>query len=115
MFLHAVLIGCDDAPIDNQRSSLMSMCKLGYNDRFIRPPVIDRFRVGGEVALPLVHCGVHLNLGELCDFVLGIFGLDLADDDGLPKGVVIDRPMEWEEKWTSLRTAPAQVAPGTDR
>ena len=30
--------------------------------------------------------GLYLNLGELVDFLLGIGTLDIADDDGVPKG-----------------------------
>lgn len=49
------------------------------------PPAIDRARFGGEVWLPLVHVGLYANAGELLDFVAGIFGADLAHDDGVAK------------------------------
>jgi len=49
------------------------------------PPFIDQLRFGGTVFLPGVHGGLYLNVGEAFDFVLGIFFLDPAGDDGVPK------------------------------
>jgi hypothetical protein len=40
---------------------------------------ITRFRFGGEVWL-LLDVGVYLNVGELVDWVAGIFGADPARD-----------------------------------
>jgi len=49
------------------------------------PPLIDRFRFGTTLFLPGVHGGLYLNVGEVFDFVLGIFFLDPSGDDGVPK------------------------------
>jgi hypothetical protein len=49
------------------------------------PPLIDRFRFGGVLFLPGVHVGLHLNVGEVFDLLLGLFTLDPAHDDGIPK------------------------------
>jgi hypothetical protein len=49
------------------------------------PPAFDAFRFGGTVFLPGVHGGLYLNAGEAVDFIGGLFTLDLAHDDGIPK------------------------------
>ena len=49
------------------------------------PPLIDRWRVGAEVLLPVVTGGMYLNLGELWDFFAGVVGDDPAEDDGEAK------------------------------
>jgi hypothetical protein len=49
------------------------------------PPKLTAMRVGGAVFLPGVNGGLYLNLGELADFLCGIAGYDLMNDDGYPK------------------------------
>ena len=51
-----------------------------------RPPMMQRFRVGGEVIAGAVQLGVYFNLGELGDFFAGWFGFDPARDDGVEIG-----------------------------
>jgi hypothetical protein len=85
MFIHLILIGFDDTPIDNHDTSGASLCILGYNDRWNRPPMIGRYRVGGEVLLLGGQLGLYANLGEVLDFLSGLAGFDPADDDGVPK------------------------------
>jgi len=49
------------------------------------PPFIDRARFGAVLFLPFVHGGLHLNVGEVLDLVIGLAGFDPAADDGIPK------------------------------
>ena len=49
------------------------------------PPIIERLRPGVTLFLPGVHGGLYVNVGEVVDFVLGIFFLDISSDDGIPK------------------------------
>lgn len=49
------------------------------------PPFIQRFRFGGEFMIPLLNFGIYANVGEIFDFVFGIFTIDMAGDDGLSK------------------------------
>ncbi len=49
------------------------------------PPMLQRWRVGFELLLPMAHGGLYLNLGELVDFFAGLATIDIADDDGTPK------------------------------
>ncbi len=41
----------------------------------------NRLRVGFEVCLPLFNFGLFVNLGQIADFILGFFGIDLIDDE----------------------------------
>ena len=69
-------------------SLLGEMDASGSDDWFVHddgPPLIDMFRFGGTLFLPGVHGGLHVNVGEVVDFVLGVFFLDPAGDDGVPK------------------------------
>jgi len=49
------------------------------------PPMLERFRFGFEFIVPTVNAGLYLNLGEVCDFILGLTTIDIAHDDGVPK------------------------------
>ncbi len=59
---------------------------LFVNLRQAKLPLVSRFRLGGEIILPYLWGGLYLNLGELADFVCGLTTLDIAGDDGMPKG-----------------------------
>lgn len=48
-------------------------------------PMIDRFRFGGEFLIPALNFGLYVNVGEVIDFVGGIFFWDPARDDGVCK------------------------------
>ena len=48
-------------------------------------PILDRYRFGAVLYLPGVHGGLFLNVGELADFLGGLFGADLMNDDGYAK------------------------------
>jgi hypothetical protein len=54
------------------------------------PPILQRFRFGAEVIFPTTNAGLYLNLGELCDFILGLTTIDIAGDDGVPKSEQYD-------------------------
>lgn len=72
---------------------------LVFNVTNLGLPLIDRFRIGGELVLPLMNVGLYLNLGEIVDLLLGFATLDPAFDDGLPKGSPIEaRAAPSEEK-----------------
>lgn len=89
LFCHLVVCGVDNTGIDNMDKHA-DMCYLGYHDRPSRPPMIDRFRVGAEAFVPVFHLGVFLNLGELADFLIGFTTVDIAEDDGIPKGTDLE-------------------------
>lgn len=81
---------------------------FGFQVPAERPQIVSRFRVGGEVVLPLLHFGIYANLGEMADFVLGFFLLDPAEDDGLVKGCLMSsrsRPGEQEKADRALAEA----------
>ena len=59
---------------------------LGFGAAEDYPPVISQFRFGGEIYIPGLNFGLYLNAGEVIDLILGFATIDLADDDGLPKG-----------------------------
>ncbi len=89
-FLHLIAYGLDgnhknNAPGLGTEAHVMTInCCQEH-----RPPMIDRWRFGGEfMAFGLVG-GAYLNLGELADFVLGIGTLDIAEDDA----------MAWNSVW----------------
>ncbi len=48
-------------------------------------PKLEGFRIGGAVFLPGVNGGLYFNAGEVVDFVCGLVGYDLMNDDGYPK------------------------------
>jgi hypothetical protein len=54
------------------------------------PPLLDELRAGGVAFLPGVNGGLYLNLGEIGDFLCGLVGYDLNNDDGIPKFRLID-------------------------
>ncbi|MHC4945126.1 MAG: hypothetical protein ACYTG7_19080 [Planctomycetota bacterium] len=84
-FLHLLILGFDDAAFDNAEEKGATVNYFGYNHRWYRPELINRFRIGGEIIVPLIHFGTYLNIGELYDFLVGIACFDPANDDGLSK------------------------------
>lgn len=91
-FAQAGIIGTDGGAPGNAAQSAITT--VGFNVLLLSagnsaPPLIDRWRFGGEMVLPWVMGGAYLNLGELWDFVAGVFGGDPAEDDGLAKEVVM--------------------------
>jgi len=58
------------------------------------PPMVTRWRFGGEVLLPGFGFGLYLNVGELVDFLLGLGTLDIAADDGVSKAATYYIPPE---------------------
>jgi hypothetical protein len=90
-FVQLGVVGTDGGAPGNAAQSAITT--LGLNVLLISadnsaPPLIDRWRFGGEVVLPWVMGGMYLNLGELWDFFAGVFGEDPAEDDGQPKEVL---------------------------
>ncbi len=87
IFAHLGFIGSDGGDPGNVAQGSVNAVALnvlmlwGTDD----PPMIDRWRFGGEVLLPGALGGIYLNLGELYDFFAGLVGGDPAEDDGLPK------------------------------
>ncbi len=55
------------------------------------PPFQQRFRLGGELALPFSSWGLYLNPFEILDWTAGLVGLDPGDDDWLD---VFGAPLE---------------------
>ena len=93
-FAHAGVVGADGgSPGNTMQSAIYTIffnVLLLSGDETV-PPMIDRWRLGGEILLPHVIAGVYLNLGELWDFFAGLGGADPAADDGVRK-YVIERP-----------------------
>lgn len=95
IFAHLGVIGVDGgSPGDTAQSAFNT---VGFNALMLSadttaPPLIDRWRVGGELLLPGAIGGIYLNLGELWDFVAGVFGSDPAGDDGEAKEVKPSTP-----------------------
>jgi len=58
---------------------------MGIQIQDPRPHTIDRFRLGGQVLLPGVEGGLYLNVGQVFDLVLGLFTLDIGNDDGVER------------------------------
>jgi hypothetical protein len=90
LFVQAGVIGVDGGAPGNAAQSAINT--VGLNVLLISansdaPPLIDRWRFGGELLLPGAIGGMYLNLGELWDFVAGVFGGDPAGDDGEEKEV----------------------------
>ncbi len=61
----------------------------GNEEWFTKPggvaPSAEFARIGGAVFLPGVNGGIYVNLGEVIDFVSGLFGYDPMNDDDYPK------------------------------
>jgi hypothetical protein len=90
-FVQLGVIGTDGGTPGNAAQSAITT--LGLNVLLISadnsaPPLIDRWRLGGEVVLPWVIGGMYLNVGELWDFFAGVAGYDPAGDDGEAKAVI---------------------------
>jgi len=81
-FLFLLIWGVENFNIDNQGVQNV----LGFGAAEDYPPVISQFRFGGEIYIPGLNFGLYLNAGEVIDLILGFATIDLADDDGLPKG-----------------------------
>jgi hypothetical protein len=81
-FAHLIIFGKDGSH-DNQRINIL-LYTYPENERH---PLIFRFRFGGEILLPIVSVGAYINTAELLDFVLGIFDVDIANDDQLEYGI----------------------------
>ncbi len=97
-FLHFVFAGYDGEPLiehvpsgEREMRAGSAFYALGINCcQELRPPMIDRFRIGAEVLFFNVLGGLYLNTGELVDFAAGIATFDIAGDDGLPLDTPID-------------------------
>ena len=89
-FLHLGIYGYDGSGSNNVPGA-----NAEYNIAFVnccqedRPPIVDRFRFGGEVLVLGLNAGLYLNTGEVLDFILGIAGIDIAGDDELA----------WNSEW----------------
>jgi hypothetical protein len=94
-YAHLLLVGADGGGPEGKGPGAFSdkICTLLYQQHFagMRPPFVSRFRVGGEILVPVIHLGIYLNCGEIVDFLGGLATLDPAGDDGLPKGI------SWQE------------------
>lgn len=78
---HIVIWGAEESEIG------ATLYGFGFSQQAERPlPLVSRFRIGGEVLLPLVSLGLYVNLGEIFDFLAGFAGFDPAEDHGVPKG-----------------------------
>jgi hypothetical protein len=98
MFVHLIVLGGDTyrggmhgwsddpswlkpgPPATYNSLNFLALNMVALRNR-IQPPFLDRFRFGGEVLLPEVQGGIYLNVGQILDFVLGIFTIDIGDDD----------------------------------
>jgi hypothetical protein len=90
-FVHLGVIGFDGGTPTSWAQSAVNT--VGLNILLFwagasAPPLIDRWRFGGELLLPGVIGGMYLNLGECWDLFAGVFGGDPAEDDGLLKEVL---------------------------
>lgn len=89
-FLHLVVYGMDGPHDNHVPGPNTEFSIVGINCcQEKRPPWVDRFRFGGEVALIGLSGGLYLNVGEVVDFVGGIFTWDPAKDD----------EMAWNTPW----------------
>lgn len=62
------------------------------------PQYVSFLRTGGTISVPGARGGLYVNPGEIVDLVLGLATIDLADDDGLPRGAPCHRrASEWRE------------------
>ncbi len=81
-FVHLLVFGADGPPLMEGMRPSVAFYGAGINCCQIRrAPVIDRFRVGGELLLFSALGGAYLNFGEMFDFAVGIVGFDPAGDD----------------------------------
>jgi len=89
-FFHFVTFGFEDSTTTEGYHNATSVSAMFLQYREYRPPLIDRFRVGAEVLLPVIHLGLYLNTGEVYDFLAGLANADPAGDDDISKGESID-------------------------
>jgi hypothetical protein len=90
-FVHLGIIGFDGGSPSSTAQSAVNTAGINvlmFWAGASAPPLIDRWRFGGELLLPGVIGGMYLNLGELWDWFAGVFGGDPAEDDGLRKEVL---------------------------
>ena len=71
--------------VNHGRNRSLTGTEAWFNQPAGDPPILTEVRIGGVVFLPGVNGGLHLNVGEVIDFVCGIVGYDLMNDDGIPK------------------------------
>jgi hypothetical protein len=84
-FLHGVVFGLDGtkiATLTDETTVNIALLQL----RGINLPLLQRFRVGGEILLPGLELGLWVNLGEVLDLICGVASFDPALDDGMNKG-----------------------------
>lgn len=86
IFLYLGLVGGEGGTVES--SDTEGVFFLYHHRSFssgkTRLPLIERFRIGGEIWLP-ISFGAYVNLGEIVDFIGGLVLFDLADDDGISK------------------------------
>lgn len=89
-FVHALILGWDGGqiPLDDGVDAtdwyqVVLPVNLSAIDHPRSPPMLQRWRFGGELIVPLVMGGLYLNFGELVDFFAGFGKVDLAGDDGV--------------------------------
>jgi hypothetical protein len=96
VFLHLGAFGFDSFSIHGGAPSNDGFHVLGVNLPALvdseEPPIIERFRFGGELVLVHPLLGAYLNLGQVVDFLCGLATLDPAGDDGVPKSAPLREP-----------------------
>ena len=116
-FLHFILAGRDGTKRDWGEPGLdgtdfynmvlpINLAALDHDS----PPMLQRWRVGFELVLPLANGGLYLNLGELADFVLGLATIDIAGDDGVPKSAQYNDNFLQDEDLPDTAPAPSGEA-----
>lgn len=98
LFVHLLIAGFDTqteygGPPSQDSLNVLTVNRVAFSDSN-DPPMLERWRFGGEVVLPFVRGGLYLNLGELFDLFAGVVGFDPADDDGLVEQVIETRPAD---------------------
>jgi|GEM_PF-3495564 len=78
-FVHFAVLGAD-----GEESSELCISMFQYKEK--RPPMMSRFRIGGEAYVMPINLGFYLNLGEVVDFLCGLVTYDPSFDDGVAKG-----------------------------
>ncbi len=78
-FVHFAVLG-----VDGEENNELSISMFQYKEK--RPPMMSRFRVGGEAYVMPINLGLYLNLGEVVDFLCGLVTYDPSFDDGVAKG-----------------------------